>query len=448
MNGSRSREDAGAMANRVVLYRKYLFAALSVIYLQPFVQGVALTVVAKDIMREMSLSPDGMGLLGSIYLYAYAPSMLFSGMVAAWLGPRRTQYLMFFVSGVGGLLFCWTDSFLVACLGRALTGAGTSVTMTSSLTLFSRWYKGEAYASICAVFFAFGGLGAFLGAGPLAMLNVVWGWRGVFLLIALLTIFSSCISFLTIRDWPPPGSEGELGIQNTPRDPVTRKIMVDGFRIMSHNRDFWKLAFWFVSMAGIYMSYVGLWAVPYLKDVYGLADDKAGFVVSMFSFGFIAGNPAIAWICGKKLRSNRLGLGVAALAGLVSFLPLLAFNGKIGYAGLVMLSLVLGMAINAPNVVIYSSVRNLFGARLTAVGSGALGSMCFISGAVLQIACGALLALGDRMGLSAADAYALAFLPYIPCLLIAVWAGFTLSPDCDPGHISPMSWRVILKDRK
>ncbi|MDR1520693.1 MAG: MFS transporter [Planctomycetota bacterium] len=435
------------MFRSVILYRKYLFAALALVYLQPFVQGVAMTVVAKDIMDEMALSPDRMGLLGSIYLYTYAPSMLCSGMIAAWLGPRRTMSGMFFVSALGGLLFCRSDSYLIACLGRALTGIGTAVTMTSSLTLFSRWYRGEAYSSVCSAFFALGGLGAFFGAGPLALLNVAWGWRGVFLLIALVTLAFAALVFLTVRDWPPSGSEKELDIRSTPRDPATLSGILEGVRFMSRHRDFWRLAGWFIGMSAIYMAFVGLWAVPYLKDVYALSDGDAGFVVSMFSLGFIVGNPLVSWLCEKKIRSNRLGLAAAALLGIASLLPLFIFNGGLGYAWLIAISLSLGMAINAPNVIVYSSIRNLFGSRITAVASGALASLCFVAGAITQIASGALLTLGEHLGFSAADSYALAFSPFWLYLLVAVWAGFTLSRSCDPGHISPLSWRFILREK-
>ena len=428
-------------------YRKYLFGALSLVYLQPFVQGVVMTVAAKDVMREMLLTPDRMGFLGSIYFYAYAPAMLSSGLVAAWLGPRLTMSVMFLTSGVGGLLFCFSDSFAVACLGRALTGIGTSATMTSSLTLFSRWYRGESYSTVCAVFFAMGGLGSFFGAGPLAMLNVSWGWRNVFLLIALATVFFAALVFLTVRDWPPPGSERELGLQSTPRQPVTLALMRDGVRTMSRSRDFWKLAAWFVGMAGVYMSFSGLWAIPYLKDVHRLSDGEAGLAVSMFAFGFIVGNPAMSWLSEHRFRSNRMVLCAAALAALAAFLPMFLLGGGLGYAWTMASILVLGFAINAPNVVVYSSARNLFGSRMTAVASGALGSMCFVSGAVTQFVCGSLLALGERLGWQPEKSYALAFSPYFPCFVAAFLAALTLSNACDPGHVSPMSWRAILKEK-
>lgn len=56
----------------VSLYRKILFAVLALLYMIPYLQGVAMAVVANDIMADMELSPRAMGLLSSSFLYAYA----------------------------------------------------------------------------------------------------------------------------------------------------------------------------------------------------------------------------------------------------------------------------------------------------------------------------------------------------------------------------------------
>ena len=53
-------------------YKKWLFFVLSSAYLVVFIQNVAITVVTPDVMQDLGLSSGDMGLLGSVYLYAYA----------------------------------------------------------------------------------------------------------------------------------------------------------------------------------------------------------------------------------------------------------------------------------------------------------------------------------------------------------------------------------------
>lgn len=427
------------------LYQKYLFALLSLVYMVPFIQNIVMTVVAKDVMRDLRLTPDRMGMLGSVYLCGYGVSMLFSGLLSARFGPRRFLSAMFFLAGAGCLLFAWTDSFAVACLARVMCGAGSAVVLTSALTLFARWYRAESFSTLCAVFFSIGGLGALLGSAPLAMLNAAWGWRACFVLVAGATVLYAAAVALTARDWPPAGTEDGLGIAAAPRNPVTPADMWQAVRKVSGSRDFWYLALWFFGMSGIYLSYAGLWAVPYFKDVYRFSDAEAGTVLSMFSFGFVVGNPALSWLCGKKLRSNRAGLCGAALLGLAATLPLFLFAEGIGVYAHIVIALCIGVAVNAPNAIIYSSARNIFGSRLAGMASGALASVSFASGALLQVVCGVILTWAGSRGLPAKESYLLAFSPYIPCCIMAAVCGLALSRASDPGHVSPLSWRRMPK---
>ena len=58
-------------------YKKWLFFVLSSAYLVVFIQNVAITVVTPDVMQDLGLSSGDMGLLGSVYLYAYALTQVF-----------------------------------------------------------------------------------------------------------------------------------------------------------------------------------------------------------------------------------------------------------------------------------------------------------------------------------------------------------------------------------
>lgn len=430
------------------VYQKYLFILLSMAYMLPFIQPVVMTVVAKDLMREMALSPEKAGFLGSTYLYGYAACMLFSGVLAARFGPRRFLACMFFVAGMGGVVFACAHSFAVACVGRALCGAGTSVVLTSALTLFARWFRGESYSRLCSLFFSVGGTGALLGSAPLSYVTSAWGWRTAFLIVAGLTLFYAVLVYLTVRDWPPAEAEEELGLVAAPRDPVRLGTMWSAVRYLARNADFWKLACWFIGMSGIYLSFVGLWAIPYLKDVFAYTPVKAGGVVGLFSVGFIVGNPLLSWLCDKKLHSNRAALGVAGALGLAAFAPLLVFGRGLHDYWVMAIALALGMALNSPNAIVYASARNVFGSRLSGMASGFLACCCFISGAVLQVVCGAILTFAGNRGFGAEGAYALAFSPYVLCFILAAVSGFTLSRASDPGHVSPESLRFAVERRR
>lgn len=295
------------------------------------------------------------------------------------------------------------------------------------------------------MFFSIGGLGSFLGAAPLALANVAWGWRACMEIVGWMTIAFAALVMLFVRDWPPAGSEKALGLSAAPRHPASLSGIWDALKILSRSGDFWKLVMWFFAMSGTYLAFAGLWGIPYFKDVHHLSDSRAGLALSMFSFGFIVGSPLLSWLSEKKLHSNRIGMAGGGLLALVAYVVMIIAGDRLGYGGLLVVCLAIGLAHNAPNALVYSSARNIFGSRLAGMATGVMAGMCFVSGGILQIVGGTVLALAHDYGLTDDIAYPLAFIPYILLCLVAAYCGATLTRSSDPGRISPLSWRVVLK---
>ena len=455
-------------------YHKRLYASLALVYMLPYIQSVGLGVISNDLMQALSLTPQQMGVLGSAYLYAYAAVQLFSGMIAVRFGPRLTLSLMFIVTAVGCALFALSgSSYSLAITGRALCGAGMAVVLTSALTVFGRWFPPTVYARICAWFFSIGGLGSFIATAPLSFLNDSFGWRNTYLGLGLITALGSLLIFLMVRDWPPaqavPGNiapdglapdktltgeasgnerkvsksereapeDGEekpqslqpLTPANSPNTTqgVTLALLWQSLKKVARLPDFWKLCSWYAFMSGTFYAFGGLWAGPYLADVYALSKTQIGGILSMGAVGFVVGNPVVTWLCEYKLHSYRLGLGWACVVGFVGVCMLVFLNGSLSLSLLYLMALLLGMAANAPNAVGYAAARTLFGARLVGTIGGILGFSSFIGGACLQVLCGWLLNLAQNNGVETSPAYAIAFAPFLLCVLIGGWAGFSMT---------------------
>ncbi len=412
-------------------YQTALFIVLALIYMIPFIQGVAMTVIANNVMRDLELTPYRMGVLGSSFLYAYAGSMLFSGILAAWFGPRLFLTIMFSVCAAGCFVFGLADSLAAAAVGRALCGAGSAVVMTSALTLFGRWYAAASYPKMCALLFSSGGLGTFVGTMPLSYMASAWGWRGAFVFLGFLTLAYALLIALVIRNWPDADTASRIGALPPSMERMTPALLWQSVKIISVSRDFWRLNVWFSLMSGTYLAFGGLWAVPYLKDVYGMTQTQAGAVVSMFSLGFIFGNPLLTWFFGSVVRSFRLGIGGSGVLGLLGMGAIVYWNGALPVVVLYLVFIALSMAQNAPNSICYAAARNLFGPRMAGLTGGVHGCVSYLGGGVLQILCGLILGWGERQGYAPGNAYALSFIPYFFTAVFSGIAGFTLSRRSD-----------------
>ncbi len=409
--------------------RTTMFIVLAFAFQFVFLQGVVMTVVANDIMREMNLSPVAMGWLGSAYLYAYAGVMLVSGIVAAWLGPRATLTTLFALSGTGGLIFALSTSLPFSVIGRAASGMGLAATLTSSFTLFARWFPSASFSRISSWFIAIGGIGALLGIGPMAYLNEAMGWRFVFLTCAVLTLMYSLLAFILVRDWPPENAPGLAGIDAANRGETGLLLLWRSLVQVGKRLDFWRIIVWFCNVPGMHFAFCGLWAVPYFKQVYGFSHAEAGNLMSLVSFGFIIGTPLAALFSDRVVHSYRFTVG---MSGVLSSLCMAIIIWRIDSLGVVSLSILIfafGMALNATTGTMYGAARNLFGNRMTGITSGVFGCASFIGGALLQVVCGWILNFGESRQWDAATSYAAAFSPLIICGIIAAVAGFTLSKE-------------------
>lgn len=413
----------------ITRYHKWLFAALALVYMLPFIQSVGMGVVSNDLLQSLSLSPKEMGVLGSAYLYAYAAVQLFSGLLAARLGPRLTLAALFMTAAAGSVLFALSESLSGAGLGRVLCGVGMAATMTSALTVFGRWFPAGVYGRITAWYFSIGGLGSFLATAPMALVNDAVGWRNTFLGLGAVTALSSLLMLIIVKDWP----QEQLSVPGHARDgqvkrsAITLAVLWDSLKKAARLSDFWKLCAWYAFMSGTFYAFGGLWAGPYLSEVHGLAKTQVGGILSMGAVGFVVGNPLLTWLCEQKIRSYSLGLGGACLLGVGGVCLLVLVNDGLNVPLLYLMALMLGLAANAPNAVGYAAARSLFGARLVGTIGGILGFSSFMGGACLQVLCGLLLTAARAHGFATASAYAVAFAPFFLCAAIGAWSGFTLT---------------------
>lgn len=399
-------------------YRWLIFAIVGAAYLVVYIQRMGLAVIAKDLMLDVSLSDAQMGFLGSAFLYGYALTQMFSGMLAEKFGPRRVVSIFFLVAAAGGLLFASITGFGQAFIGRMFSGVGMAVVLTSALTLFSRWFSTEDYPKVVALYFAVGGVGSLLATTPLSMMNTAFGWRDTFWVIGIITFIIAAGVWLIVRDRPPHGAAGTA--------PAPAQVrMIPALKKLFTMRNFWCLLCWHASMAGSFYAFAGLWGGVYLEDVYSLSRISIGNMLGMGALGFIFGGPILAWACARGLNSHKAVLAGAGVLGLVFAGLLVFFTDSMNEPMLYAMVLLLGFAANAPNAICFTIARISFGAELSGTSGGFMGFSTFIGGASMQALIGQILSsYGD--GVSKTEAFSGAFVVFLVAAGISVVAGLLL----------------------
>jgi predicted MFS family arabinose efflux permease len=171
-------------------------------YYVSYVYRMVNAVLAPTLAREFDLSAGGLGLLSSVYFFAFALVQLPVGMAFDRFGPRRVNALLMLVAVAGGTWFAHAESAGAAIAARALIGIGVSGCLMASFTAFVLWYPPGRIATMNAIAFSAGAVGAMTATVPLEMLLRVWPWRDAFMLIVAATLVVSLVLWFWVPEKP------------------------------------------------------------------------------------------------------------------------------------------------------------------------------------------------------------------------------------------------------
>ena len=140
------------------------------------------------IQKELSLSPEQLGLLGSAFYVTYVIMMIPAGWLADRVGAYRVMAAGLFVWSVATLATGLVGSFIALLLLRGLLGVGESVTFPASSKLIASGVPaaglGEANGIVAFGYLVGPAIGTLLGGLLIAEL----GWRPVFWIFGAMSL--------------------------------------------------------------------------------------------------------------------------------------------------------------------------------------------------------------------------------------------------------------------
>lgn len=278
------------------------FTLVSAAYVLSFFHRIAPAAIAGELRSAFGASGAALGALAATYFSAYTVMQIPTGVLVDALGPRRIVALGGVVAGAGSMVFGLATTLAIAGSGRALVGLGVSVTFIALLKLVAAWFREREFATLSGLVMFMGNLGAVLSAGPLAWAVTLTSWRNVFLAVGLLSLAGAALTWLAVRDDP-----GEVGLPSmreldgAAAHPPRAGGWWEGLLTVVRNPATWPGFFVNFGLAGSYLAFAGLWAVPYLVEVHGMSRGEATAHTTLMLVAF-----ALSSLATGKL-SDRLG---------------------------------------------------------------------------------------------------------------------------------------------
>ena len=278
-------------------------------------------VIAPELTRELGVSAADLGLLTSAYLLAFGAVQLPLGLALDRYGPRRVESFLLLIAATGCALFAVGTSLAELAIARALIGLGVSSCLMASYKSFSQWFGVERQPSLNAAIMAAGGLGALTASTPLAWAIPQFGWRGVFVTMAVAGLAVAAGIFST------PDRTGSA-------PPESIRSQLAGLGEILTSRAFWRYAPQSTLIVGGFLALQGLWAVPWLMNFSGLERGAAAHHLLLMGSGMLIGFLAIAF-----------GVTPLAQRGVT---PLSLLQAGVGLGLLATLLIVLGVGPSEP----------------------------------------------------------------------------------------------------
>lgn len=283
---------------QLVRLRWTAFGIVGLAYVLSFFHRFAPAAISSDLQLAFNTSGAALGGLAATYFYVYTVMQIPTGILADTLGPRRVVAIGGLIAGIGSIMFGMADTLAMASIGRLLVGLGVSVAFICMLKLNAVWFHDRHFGTATGATILLGNLGSVLAAAPLAWALGFVSWRTVFVAVGIASLVLAALAWWYVHNNP-----GEAGLPSLREldgkdsHPAHEGHWYDGLLVVMKNRATWPGLWVNMGLAGTLFAFGGLWAVPFLRDVYGMdravATDHttlllAGFAIGAFFIGTLS----------------------------------------------------------------------------------------------------------------------------------------------------------------
>ena len=373
-------------------HRWMVFGGVASIYFLAYFHRVSTSVVAPDLIAVFQTNATALGIMSSMYFYAYALGQPLVGYLTDRLGPRRVIGFWTMLAALGCVIFGIAPSITWAAIGRGLIGFGVGGVYVPAVKAFAQWFRQRKFTTMIGLLIAIGNVGAIVATTPLAWTSKTWGWRASFFLIAIITLLLSFYVLLFTRDFKPAANkESDQAIATRGNEKASRS----NTRLILTSIKFWLLAITFFGIYGIFLTLQGLWATPYLMSVLQIDRLHASQLNMVLPVGFMIGAPLFGWIL-DRVRTKKAYMFIGFLGVItLSWLIFALWAQNLNSSGLIILFFIMGATNGGWVPTLWALARETASTEMMGLFGGYLNPAPFFGVALFQILTGAIL---DRVG--------------------------------------------------
>jgi len=251
-------------------------AGLGIAYIYSQFFRAFLPVLTPELTEQLGTTQEDLSTAAAVWFIVFGLFQFPVGILLDRIGPRRTVAYLFGIAGtLGVVIFALSTKPWMIVVAMSLIGIGCAPVLMGSLYIFARQFHAKQLAILTSWLVAFGNLGNLASTAPLAKATHALGWRPVLWIIAASTVLVAVLIFLFVND-PEPEETNNTGLL--------------GFIELLKIKALWPILLLGMVLYAPVANLRGLWAGPYLTNVYDADSFLIGQVTLWMGIAMIIGS--------------------------------------------------------------------------------------------------------------------------------------------------------------
>ncbi|GKY86287.1 MFS transporter [Sinisalibacter aestuarii] len=235
-----------------------------------------LPVMTPVLTTDLGATPEMLSRASGLWFLTFAAMQIPVGWALDRIGPRLTSAaLLAFGGGGGAIVFALATEPWHIQAAMVLLGAGCAPVLMGSYFIIAKSFSPAVFGTLAGAVIGIGSFGNIAGSLPMAWAVESFGWRETLWALAAITFAVALLILIVVRDPARPEDHGSQSgsVLTLLKMPALWAI----FPLMMVN---------YAPAAGLR----GLWAGPYLSEVFGLDAGGIGAVTLAMGIAMIVGN--------------------------------------------------------------------------------------------------------------------------------------------------------------
>jgi len=296
----------------------WTLAVAFVVFVFTFQTGYAITNV--DMTAKLSLTVVQVGIIGSIYTWAFAIAQFASGSILDRLGMRWVIPIACSVVTLGGFVFANATGTGMLIAGQMLMAIGGSFGFVGAGFVGGKWFGPAKYGLMFAWVQFVASFAALLGQNVLGDLAAMYSWDQLLNGLSFVGLVVTILLFVLMRS-PPTEEKAEpwQGVESFV------KSLVEHINDVCAISDSWINALIGGATFGSMLALGVVWGPRFLVAG-GMEQSEAFGVSAMMWLGLAIGAPIFAWVS-DRMRKRRLPMAMGCFLQLLAILYIIANPG-------------------------------------------------------------------------------------------------------------------------